>query len=235
MARGRRAPRPPARPLHQRLRHRRPRRAAAACPRAGQLGGRPRVRAVGDLRRMAGGGARSQLAGGSAAARRRDDRGRSGRPGSDRQRDRAAALRGWVRGPVRGPRGPSPRASADGLGGGVPGRSTPRVAARAARLRAEVRAGARDDGGRRPQRTRAACCRSGAGLSGAEADRHLGPRARGAGADGRARRDRGDPARAGEPARDRAEPVPPPRRVRPHPGGPEGDDFARAGSRRRVR
>ena len=194
--------------------------ARRAGPRARARAGRPRVRALGGVRRLAGRRPRPQLAGRPAAADRRVDRGRPGAARPHDQRDRRAARRRRpVVDPFGGRRGP---ARARGCGwssrAGVRRRS---AAGRCGWCGWPCELGFAVDAatgrGGAGERRRGWRGRAGAGVRRAQADRDRRP-ARWTGLalmDALGATDVVLPelSRA---ARRRAEPLPPPRRVRAH-------------------
>ena len=184
---------------------------------------------------VAGGRARSQLAGRSAAARRRDDRGGLGQRDLTINAIAEPLGGGELVDPFGGLADLDARPAADGVGRTrSPAIRCGRCGSRGSPCELDFAVEPDDGGGAAPQRARARRGRARADVRRAEADRRRRAGARGAGADGRARRDRGGAAGAGRPARRRAEPLPPPRRLRPHAGGAGRDDRARARSRRGV-
>ena len=160
-----------------------------------------------------------------------DDRGRPGSPRPDRQRDRRSR---WAARRATSTRSAGSRTCARRRlrmvsARGVRARPAADAAPGPAGLRARLLGRAGDAGAGPGQRRRA-----GRGVAPervfAELERVVcaDRRAGRAGADGRDRRHRGRAARAGGAARRRAEPLSPPRRVRPHARGAGRDDRARA-------
>ena len=185
--------------------------------------GRFRLRAVRGVRRLADRRPRPHLAGRRAAAQRGDDRGGPEPPRPDHQRHRRAPGRRRLRRPLRRPGRPQRAPAARRLAGGLRARPAADAAPGPAGLRAGLPGRARRPrswpGSPRP------------GLAGVAPERVFAELRRvvcapgvlaGLELDGRDRRHRRGPARAGGAAGGRAEPLSPPRRGRSHPFGAGG-------------